>query len=77
MGEVYEAEDVESGRRVALKVLGRGLTDENDRARFLREGRLAAAVNHPNVVYVLGTEEITPQRGLQDRIARTYLVPSE
>ena len=58
MGEVYEAEDVESGRRVALKVLGRGLTDENDRARFLREGRLAAAVNHPNVVYVFGTEEI-------------------
>jgi eukaryotic-like serine/threonine-protein kinase len=58
MGEVYEANDIESGRRLALKVLGRGLTDESDRARFLREGRLAASVNHPNVVYVFGTEEI-------------------
>jgi eukaryotic-like serine/threonine-protein kinase len=58
MGEVYEAEDVESGRRLAVKVLGRGLTDDRDRLRFLREGRLAASINHPNTVYVFGTEEI-------------------
>ena len=57
MGEVYEAED-ESGRRLALKVLTHGLDDPQDRARFLREGRLAASINHPHTVYVYGTEEI-------------------
>lgn len=58
MGEVYEAEHIESGRRVALKAMGHTLGSEQDRKRFLREGRLAAAVNHPNVVYVFGSEEI-------------------
>jgi hypothetical protein len=58
MGEVYEAEHVPSGRRVALKVMGHALTSDEDRKRFLREGRLAAAISHPNVVYVFGSEEI-------------------
>ena len=58
MGEVWEAEHVESGRRVALKVLGQALDSTESRGRFLREGRLAASVNHPNSVYVFGTEEI-------------------
>ena len=58
MGAVYEAEDTASGRRVALKVLGHSLDSPDTRKRFLREGRLAASVNHPNVVYVYGTEEI-------------------
>ena len=58
MGEVYEAEDLESGRRVALKILLRSLADAADRDRFLREGRLAAAVTHPHAVYVYGTEQI-------------------
>ncbi|MGQ0736325.1 MAG: protein kinase domain-containing protein [Acidobacteriota bacterium] len=57
MGEVYEAEEVDSGRRLALKLLTRGF-ESTDRARFLREGRLAASVNHPNTVYVYGTETI-------------------
>ena len=58
MGEVYEAEHLASGRRMALKVMGRSLASENDRKRFLREGRLAASVSHPNVVYIYGSEEI-------------------
>jgi serine/threonine protein kinase len=58
MGEVYEAEDLESGRRVALKVLGQSMTQPADKARFLREGRLAASISHPHCVYVYGTEEI-------------------
>ena len=58
MGVVYEAEEQETGRRVALKVLGRQFDSPSDRARFLREGRLAASINHPNSVYVYGTEEI-------------------
>src|SRR5262245_12541434 len=43
MGEVYEAEQLGSGRRVALKVMNQALASEQDRKRFLREGRLAAA----------------------------------
>jgi uncharacterized RDD family membrane protein YckC len=58
MGEVYEAEHLDHGRRIALKVLNERLTGADDRARFLREGQLAAAVNHPNVVYIFGSEEI-------------------
>ena len=58
MSEVWEAEDLATGRRVALKMLGGRLQSAADRARFLREGRLAARVNHPNIVYVFGTEEI-------------------
>jgi serine/threonine protein kinase len=58
MGEVYEAEDLESERRVALKVLSHSATLPVDKARFLREGRLAASISHPHCVYVYGTEEI-------------------
>src|SRR6185503_17640436 len=58
MGAVYEAEHLESGRRIALKVLSHQLDSMADRARFLREGRLAGSINHPNSVYVFGTEEI-------------------
>lgn len=58
MGEVYEAEHEPSGRRVALKVMGHALNSEQDRKRFLREGRLAASISHPHVVYVFGSEEI-------------------
>jgi eukaryotic-like serine/threonine-protein kinase len=58
MGVVYEAEETDSGRRVALKILRRQLDSPQDRARFLREGRVAASINHPNCVYVFGTEEI-------------------
>ncbi len=58
MGEVYEAEHVESGRRVAVKVLRRLLRDADDRGRFIREGQLAASVSHPHAVYVFGSDEI-------------------
>ena len=58
MGTVFEAEDLETGRRVALKVLIHSLDSPEGRERFLREGRLAASINHPNSVYVFGTEEI-------------------
>jgi hypothetical protein len=58
MGDVYEAEHTEHGRRVALKVLGQQLSSEADRQRFLREGELAASLAHRNAVYVYGSEEI-------------------
>lgn len=58
MGEVYEAAHQPTGRRVALKVMGHALTSDTDRKRFLREGRLAASISHPHIVYVFGSEEI-------------------
>ncbi len=58
MGTVYEAEQLATGRRVALKMLGQQLDSPEMRQRFLREGRLAAGVNHPNSLYIFGSEEI-------------------
>ena len=58
MGQVYEVEHVENGRRLAIKVLNEACASEIDQKRFLREGRVAASVSHPNCVYVYGTEEI-------------------
>ena len=58
MGQVYEAEETESGRRIAIKILSRGLGDEEERERFLNEGQLAASLSHPNCVYVFGTTEV-------------------
>src|SRR6266581_4832823 len=51
MGRVYLAEDTRLGRKVALKLLDPELaTDERFRDRFVRESRLAASLDHPNVV---------------------------
>jgi hypothetical protein len=59
MGEVYEAVHAESGHRVALKLLaGESAWSPQRRQRFLREGLLAASVNHPHSLYIYGTEEI-------------------
>jgi len=58
MGRVYLAEDVQSQRRVALKLLVPGLArDERFRRRFLRESRLAARLDHPHVVSTLAFGE--------------------
>ena len=58
MGEVYEAEQLETGRRLALKVLRDRLRGDEDRARFLREGQLAASISHAHTVYIFGSEEV-------------------
>ena len=58
MGDVYEAQHLDQGRCVALKVLNQRLTGVEDRARFLREGQLAAAVSHLHSVYIFGSEDI-------------------
>jgi formylglycine-generating enzyme required for sulfatase activity/predicted Ser/Thr protein kinase len=58
MGEVYEAEDVKLGRRVALKVLPVGANpDPQSRQRFLREARAASALNHSHIVTIHAVEE--------------------
>jgi serine/threonine-protein kinase len=51
MGEVYRAEQLSLGRKVALKILTPELaTDASFRQRFLRESRIAAGIDHPNVI---------------------------
>ena len=58
MGLVYQAEEIESGRLVALKVLEQRFGDERERERFEREGRLAASIDHEHCVFVFGAAEI-------------------
>src|SRR5262245_14321593 len=60
MGVVYEAEDTFLRRRVAVKVIARGLDTEAE-GRFLREARAVACLSHPNVVAV---HEIDEQEGI-------------
>jgi len=58
MGEVYRARDTKLGRDVAIKVLPRAFTRSADRrARFEREARLLASLNHPHIAQVYGFEE--------------------
>ena len=58
MGEVYRARDGKLGRDVAIKVLPAAFTADPGRlARFEREARALAALNHPNVCAIYGFEE--------------------
>jgi serine/threonine protein kinase len=58
MGEVYRARDTKLGRTVALKVLPEAFARDADRiSRFDREAKLLAALNHPNIAALYGTEE--------------------
>lgn len=58
MGDVYLAEDTKLDRKIALKVLPPELADDKDRrARFQREAKAIAALNHPNIVTVHSVEE--------------------
>lgn len=53
MGEVYSAEDSQLGRRIALKILPKHRTSDPERvARFVREVRASATLNHPSIVAV-------------------------
>ena len=58
MGEVYRANDTKLGRDVALKVLSAEMAHHPDRlARFQREARSVAALNHPHIVTIFSVEE--------------------
>jgi serine/threonine protein kinase/Tol biopolymer transport system component len=58
MGEVYQAKDRKLGRDVAIKVLPEEFAKDTDRvARFQREAKLLASLNHPNIAAIHGLEE--------------------
>ena len=64
MGEVYRAHDTRLGRDVAIKILPHGFRADPDRqARFEREARVLAALNHPNIGSVYGFEEGVTENG--------------
>ncbi len=84
MGEVYRARDTKLGRDVAIKILPHEFTsDPERRARFEREARILAALNHPNIGAIYGFEdadgiralvlELVDGETLADRIARRPL----
>jgi Tol biopolymer transport system component len=58
MGEVYRAHDTRLGRHVAIKILPPAFTSNPDRlARFEREARMLATLNHPNICAIHGLGE--------------------
>ena len=81
MGEVYRAHDSTLDRDVALKVLSEAFTADPDRlARFQREAKVLASLNHPNIGGIYGLEssgdaqalvlELIEGPTLADRIAK-------
>ena len=65
MGEVYRARDTRLGRDVAIKILPRAFTNDPDRlARFEREARVLASLNHPHIGAIYGVEEAGDIRAL-------------
>ena len=65
MGEVYRARDTRLERDVAIKILPQMFTADPDRlARFEREARVLASLNHPSIGAIYGLEEADGLRGL-------------
>jgi eukaryotic-like serine/threonine-protein kinase len=65
MGEVYRARDTKLGRDVAIKILPRVFTSDPERlARFEREARMLATLNHPNIGAIYGLEDADSIRAL-------------
>jgi serine/threonine protein kinase len=59
MGEVYQARDTKLGRAVAVKILPEIFARDSERvARFEREAKLLAALNHSNIAALYGLEQV-------------------
>src|SRR6266852_4024422 len=69
MGEVYRARDKKLDRDVAIKVLPAALAQHPDRlARFEREAKVLAALNHPNIATIHGLEDRAIVMELEGRL---------
>src|SRR4029077_6083755 len=88
MGEVYQAHDTKLGRNVAVKVLPATFIHDPQRlARFQREARMLAALNHPNIATIYGLEqsngtsylvmELVSGETLAERVKREGAIPIE
>ena len=88
MGTVYRAQDTTLDREVAIKVLPEQFTQDPQRlARFEREAKLLASLNHPNIAAIYGLEEaagvrflaleLVPGETLQERVAKGPLPVEE
>jgi len=78
MGEVYRATDTRLNRDVAIKVLpGEVGSDPERLARFEREARILAALNHPNIAHVYGFERAARADGEPISFLAMELVPGE
>ena len=65
MGEVYRARDTNLGRDVAIKVLPDAFARDRERvARFEREAKTLASLNHPNIAIIHGLEKADGGRAL-------------
>src|SRR6059036_517240 len=87
-GDVYQAADTKLGRSVAIKLLPQAFARDAERvARFQREARLLASLNHPNIATLYGMEqadgrhflvmELVEGDTLRERLARDGAVPIE
>ena len=84
MGEVYRARDARLDRDVAIKILPDAFAKDVERlARFEREAKTLAALNHPNIAQIYGLEssalvmELVAGEDLSDRIARGPIPAAE
>ncbi len=88
MGVVWRAQDTRLGRDVAIKVLPEHFADDAERlARFEREAKTLATLNHPNVAQIFGVDqvedtcflvlELVPGETLEERLKRGVLPVSE
>ena len=88
MGEVYRARDTKLGREVAIKILPEAFSQDAERlARFEREARLLASLNHPHIATLHGFEnadgvhflvmELVEGETLAERIANGPMSPDE
>jgi serine/threonine-protein kinase len=78
MGEVYRATDTKLGRDVAIKVLPAEVARDEERlARFEREAKLLASLNHPNIAHVYGFESASLPDGSAAHFLAMELVPGE
>jgi serine/threonine protein kinase len=73
MGEVYRSRDSKLGREVAVKVLAAAVAGDPDRlARFGREAKVLAALNHPNIAAIYGLEDSGATHALVIQLRSPY-----